>query len=316
MRQFDYTALSQPVTFKELWAEAQNNKVYAAIALFFSVWIVGFCIITLSKAKFGALIAPIFFAIGMYTVLILTWRDNIFLKRFTARNNLKYVGKDYPINLPGLIFGIGDTRGFEGGFTDINEKWLLANYQYTTGSGKNKKTRSFGILRLRLPRQLPHVLLDATGNNFITTNLPTNFSADQKLSLEGDFNNFFTVYVPQGYQRDVLYFLTPELMQILVDYGSEYDFEVVDDSLFVYTSRLDLGRKNMQKSIEKWLQFAEYLSKEFDDNVRLYADSRIDNSRHTNMVTTEGRRLKRGTAWGSVATLCILVACYILLWLA
>ena len=45
-------------------------------------------------------------------------------------------------------------RSAEGRFLD------LGNYQYTTGSGKNRSTHKWGFLALHLDRRLPHIVLD------------------------------------------------------------------------------------------------------------------------------------------------------------
>ena len=47
-------------------------------------------------------------------------------------------------------------------------------------------------------------MLDARSNNglFGGTNLPSQFNKDQILILEGDFNEYFTLYCPREYDRD------------------------------------------------------------------------------------------------------------------
>lgn len=315
MRQFDYSVLNQPVTLKEMWREAINDKYNRLILLGMGIPALAFCLGMLSMGNFGEMAFGLLFVGGIGIFVVPSWKERVVLKRFTKANNLIYVGSDYPTELPGTIFGVGDERCFMGGCASSDEKWLIANYSYTKGSGKNRTTVTFGVVRLKLPRKLPHILLDSKKNNFfILTNLPGNFTSDQKLQLEGDFNNYFTVYAPLNYQRDALYILTPELMAILVEKGEEYDFEVVDDNLFIYTSiQLNFGRKNMQKTVERMTAIAEQIGGEFSDNVRLYADSRVENSRHLNVVGAEGVRLRGGISWGSTAIAVVVVAVFILI---
>jgi hypothetical protein len=192
------------------------------------------------------------FALLAHAIVVFQFKQIVLLKRFVQANGLEYVDGNYSVNQPGVIFNTGNTRQFAGGITDPNQGWFLANYEYTTGSGKNKT----------------HVLLDSKKNNFLMLrNLPGNFSSDQKLQLEGDFNNYFTVYAPTDYQRDVLYFLTPELMAGLIDKGSNYDFEVIDDNLFIYGDSLDFRKSVFQANVEKWMNLASYFGTEFEDSL-------------------------------------------------
>lgn len=80
----------------------------------------------------------------------------------------------------------------------------LASYQGGKNDRKGPRLR-FRYLSLRLPRRLPHIIIDARGNGQLRTFIP----GSQRLSLEGDFDRYFAVYVPIGYERDGLELLTP-----------------------------------------------------------------------------------------------------------
>ncbi len=112
------------------------------------------------------------------------------------------------------------------------------NYQYTTGSGKNRTTHRWGYVAIKLDVPLPHIVLDATSNNgLFGSNLPMAFDKDQKLSLEGDFDRYFSLYCPQGYEQDALYLFTPDIMARFIDNAAALDVEIVDDWLFLYGKR-------------------------------------------------------------------------------
>ncbi|MEK9196085.1 MAG: hypothetical protein AAB914_01825 [Patescibacteria group bacterium] len=115
-------------------------------------------------------------------------------------------------------------------------------------------------------------------------------ASSQKIELEGDFYKHFDVYVPKNYERDMLYFVTPELMSILADKGFDYDVEVLDDELYIYKDTFFDFNNN--EEIENIFMIIESVGGEFSDNVRLYADERVAN-RSSNVVAQQGRRLKR-----------------------
>ncbi|MDQ1075022.1 hypothetical protein [Microbacterium sp. SORGH_AS_0969] len=167
------------------------------------------------------------------------WR----LARFAHAVSMEYVPSISEPPLPGSIFqrGSGRTavdvlRGREPRFVEVG------NYRYTVSNGKNQTTVRWGYIAIKLNVPLPHIVLDASGNNI---SLGT-FGRDQHLSLEGDFDRYFRLYCPQGYERDALYLFTPDVMARFIDNAAVFDVEIVDDWLFLYSSddmsTLDPGR--------------------------------------------------------------------------
>lgn len=167
------------------------------------------------------------------------WR----LGRFAQAVSMEYVPSISQPPLPGSIFqrGSGRTavdvlRGREPRFVEVG------NYHYTVSNGKNQTTVRWGYIAIKLNVPLPHIVLDASGNNI---SLGT-FDRDQHLSLEGDFDRYFRLYCPQGYERDALYLFTPDVMARFIDNAAVFDVEIIDDWLFLYSSgdmsTLDPGR--------------------------------------------------------------------------
>lgn len=162
------------------------------------------------------------------------------LDRFARANGMSFVlGVSAPA-LPGMIFARGHSRVSSDLVRGTVPRFVeFGNYRYTTGSGKNKSTHRWGYVAVRLDVPLPHIVLDAIGNNglFGVSNLPAQFGRDQRLSLEGDFDRFFALYCPEGYERDALYLFTPDIMARFIDNAAALDVEIVDDWLFLYAKR-------------------------------------------------------------------------------
>jgi hypothetical protein len=118
------------------------------------------------------------------------------LDRFARANSMSYLPVLANPPLPGMIFGLGSARQSIDLVRGEQPRFVeFANYRYTTGSGKNRTTHQWGYVAVKLDVPLPNIVLDATGNNsFFGTNLPASFGADQRLSLEGDFDEHFTLY--------------------------------------------------------------------------------------------------------------------------
>jgi hypothetical protein len=96
------------------------------------------------------------------------------------------------------------------------------------------KSAEWHYLAVKLPAVLPHLILDATSNDGIVSDLPGRVDRVQRLSLEGDFDRWFKLYAPVKYRSDALYFLTPDVMAALMDTASGYNIEIIDDTLLLF----------------------------------------------------------------------------------
>lgn len=161
------------------------------------------------------------------------------LDRFARANGMSFVGEVSAPPLPGMIFSLGRSRSAADVLRGERPRWVeFGNYQYTTGSGKNSRTHRWGYVAVKLDTPLPHIVLDAVGNNgLFGSNLPQAFDKEQRLGLEGDFDRYFSLYCPTGYERDALYLFTPDVMARFIDNAAALDVEIVDDWLFLYSHR-------------------------------------------------------------------------------
>ncbi len=232
------------------------------------------------------------------------------LYKFATRNHLVFSHDISSPNYVGMIFGEGDSRVLRESLV-FPGSVEVGNYQYDTGSGKSRQTHHWGYVRIKLARRLPNMVLDAKSNNFfgVISNLPDSFSKGQKLGLEGDFDNYFTLYAPEEYKTDALYVFTPDVMTAVIDSGKSYDMEVVDDNLMIYSgSHFSLTSPDELTSL---LAIAEKIGDEIREQSDYYADERVA-SRSENIVAEPGRRLKKNVSWVLIIVI-VLVVIYNLL---
>jgi hypothetical protein len=176
-------------------------------------------------------------AVRMHRAGSATWFR---LDRFAQANGMTFRPALKNPPLPGMIFSVGSDRTAANLLRGDEPRFVeFANYRYSTGSGKNQTTHKWGYVAVHLDVPLPHIVLDAIGNNglFGASNLPAAFDRDQRLSLEGDFDRYFSLYCPAGYERDALYLFTPDIMARFIDNAAALDVEIVDDWLFLYARR-------------------------------------------------------------------------------
>lgn len=227
-------------------------------------------------------------------------RDVLKIKRFAEENDLDFLYNQKNAQRSGMIFNKGEDRVLQVGFSGTvgdRQTFEIANYSYVTGSGKNRSENKWGFVRITLSRQLPHMVIDSRRNNFIASNLPELFDSSQQLRLEGNFNDYFDVYVPAGYENDALYVLTPDIMALLLDDAAGYDLEITGNQLFVYGE----GGFNFHdpSAIEKLVGMAQKFQAEFEMQTDYYADERVGD-RAANIVAEPGRTLKSGFNWTGI----------------
>ncbi|MGC5172469.1 hypothetical protein ACLQ2Q_17675 [Microbacterium sp. DT81.1] len=261
------------------------------------------------------------------------------LNRFAEANGMQYVPNLAGPRLPGMIFGVGSARAASDLLRGEEPRFVeFGNYRYTTGSGKNRTTHTWGYVAIKLDVPLPNIVLDAVGNNglFGASNLTAAFDRDQRLSLEGDFDTYFSLYCPEGYERDALYLFTPDIMARFVDSAAALDVEIVDDWLFLYAER-DLSTLDpamwawlfscVQALLAKFDQWARWRDERLEPTAQAFAPGSGPLSVATDAaastppmmlrpppgVAEPGRRLKRTVPWWSYVIAGIFVAFWLLM---
>lgn len=239
------------------------------------------------------------------------WARWLRMDRFAQANGFVFSPASPNPAYPGAIFQLGDSRTATEHFRTADGRFLdFGNYRYTTGSGKNRSTHTWGYLAIELDRRLPHMVLDSKANNglFGGSNLPATFDKDQILSLEGDFDQHFTLYCPKEYERDALYVFTPDLMALLIDHAAPFDVEIVDNWMFVYSAT---AFPVAQPAVyQRLLRIVETVGTKTLTQTDRYQDDRAATPFAANVVAPGGTRLKRGVSVGAI----ILIAVTALIW--
>lgn len=127
----------------------------------------------------------------------------------------------------------------------------LFEYDFVTGSGKSQQSHQYTILEIQFGHAIPAMsVTPAEGSitSFISQDkvIDSHFSLPMKISLEGDFNKYFSVHAPNGTEIEDLEVMSPEFMAFLVDHNDVYKdsgFECHDVRLYIHLP----GALNSQK---------------------------------------------------------------------
>ena len=345
-RVVDYSALLYPVPREQVdafrarakaegkpWAVVNAGQV---IAVVLAAVVMGGLILAFSAAFMGlgvssmqngnvnpvgviATLFPALFLAGFVAVVVVVirsivrgrnWETWLRLETFAKANGMNFSPSDANPHYPGAIFNQGDSRLVTNHLTSASDRFLdIGNYQYSTGSGKSRSTHNWGFMALNLDRKLPNMVLDSKANNglFGGTNLPAYFDKKQILSLEGNFNEYFTLYCPREYERDALYVFTPDLMALLIDNAAPFDVEIVDDWMFVYSAAP--FPSTAPGLYQRLFQIVDTVGAKTLAQTDRYVDEKVGDFA-ANFVAPQGQRLKRGFSVGAV----IFVVAFLLLW--
>jgi hypothetical protein len=90
------------------------------------------------------------------------------------------------------------------------------------------------------------------------------FDGSEHVQLEGDFNKYFTLKVPKGYETEAYQIFPPNVMADLIDRASGLNFEFNGNRLYIYATNLITVRQKLQAMFD----LAEYLDNLFGRSAR------------------------------------------------
>ncbi|MFB9310315.1 hypothetical protein BJY17_000232 [Agromyces hippuratus] len=193
------------------------------------------------------------------------------LHRLAERNGLVYEPNVEP-RLPGHLFERLGRRRRNSRFTTTSGRTVevgnLLYPQAKAGTSVSVTIRAGGVasttadagsywhyVAVQLDAPLPHMVLEPAAVTMASTwrrAFPVDFDDDQHLSLEGDFDRSFRLFVPKEYERDALYVFTPDLMAAMIDEAPGMHIEIVDDwVIFSRNGRADFASDSTWAAIER-----------------------------------------------------------------
>ncbi len=99
---------------------------------------------------------------------------------------------------------------------------------YINGYGfKHYQRHHYTIARISLEKSFPSIVLDSNKT------LSLQHKTKQRISLEGNFDKYFSMYIDLDKQVDALSIITPDIMLMLIKFGADYDIEISDKYAYI-----------------------------------------------------------------------------------
>ncbi|HEX5797289.1 MAG TPA: hypothetical protein VFX86_02775 [Candidatus Saccharimonadales bacterium] len=243
----DFSALGN---LTRLDIKPKQAVVYAVLFIITLVW----GVTTESTASTLALMSLILFGI-VYLIYIsykTAQKNNEVLLAFASQNGFTFEKANKHIVEKGSLYQRGhskkETRIISGELYSLPMK--ISDYEYATGHGKNRTDYQIRVMRLTLPRHLPHMVIDceveSDSNGY--SSLPITFDRSQKIELEGDFHKYFNLYVPDKYAVSALSIIAPDAMEALMRMKALCDIEIVENQIYFYWPDTEAKREKYENA--------------------------------------------------------------------
>lgn len=252
--QINYTAIhfknnTDLIPFNEFWYVYVLTGVSVLIGIiFFSGGI--------------AFVVPLIIATTFLGKKIAEKRKKAF-KKFAEDNGWQLTSED------GLALAPLGVRWFgrASKYTDVivgsysGNHFYLYEYAYTIGSGKSSKRVNLTVMELELDKYFPYVLLDSKKNRGGAQRI---IKGSERLSLEGDFDSNFSMFVEKGHHIDGLAIITPDVMRTSMQATANYDIEIYRNKLYLYVE----GDRRNRTYIEDLFKGVSAIMKEINHKAK------------------------------------------------
>lgn len=189
-----------------------------------------------------------------------TWAQSIarkeFMRQFAKSNGMFYAGNGDPEVMKGNLFKKGNlnsrsvTHLVEGERNGRRVRFFF--FTYSIGSGRHKQTHDYSVCEIFFNGHAPDITVESKSDwDFMS------YSRDRQkeMPIEGFFKKHFGVYVPEDFEIETLEIFTPEVMEYLIDHAKKFNFEFVEDRLYVFRRGLMAKKAELQE----FLSTANYL---------------------------------------------------------
>jgi len=148
-----------------------------------------------------------------------------------------------------FVYGLGSRNELNLEFNGTINTTGFDNFVYTyyVNRKNSEKAYPFTIMHLSLSKTLPHLVLDSRKNDGVVSSIPRYFSDDQRIELEGDFDDYFDLYAPNGYEIEALDIMSPDFMQMLIDFHTDFDVEIDDKSVYIISKGVNYDQQSMSE---------------------------------------------------------------------
>ena len=150
---------------------------------------------------------------------------------------------------------------------------------------------AIGIMQFN--KEYPHIFLDSRSNG-----TAGRYQSGQKVELEGNFNKYFDLFMPEGSSAGSLTVLSPDVMQTLIDQAQAFDVEIENNNVSLIT----VGYAYTQENLSSLMKAGNAIVKEFSEINRSWQP----------VYNLQGKpfELRRNNGWKRIAVIVLVYLAY------
>lgn len=167
---------------------------------------------------------------------------HIFMQRVADKLEYSYFPYGSLEDVQGGLFQIGHSQRIEdvvsGKYQDMPIK--IFNYYFTIGHGKNQRNYQYTVFEIEFNAVLPDMVLLRNSFFSFLNNIDIGplTRGKEYLSLEGDFDKYFHLYVPQDFEIEALQIFTPDIMVDFIDKFQSLNLEICGNKMYIFYERI------------------------------------------------------------------------------
>jgi hypothetical protein len=177
-----------------------------------------------------------------------------FMLEFGNKIGFNYSSSGDLSSVSGRVFRIGGSGRLSNVLSGTQDGYntRIYNFQYMEGSGRDSHQVIQTVFEATLTTSVPDMLVLGPNIPWMNFTLTVDLA---KLTLEGDFNKYFTVYAVKDSELEVYQVLTPDVMADMIDRATNFSFELNANKLYLFT----LGDINTALEMKRMFDVATFL---------------------------------------------------------
>jgi hypothetical protein len=195
----------------------------------------GLCL-SIYTSYFPILIFSAVTVIVLYAIVFNKMTEYL-MRQFADSLGYSYTSRGEMTSVFGSLFTIGHRHSISHVLSGRKEDHpvRIFLYSYVVGQGKNSRTYRYTVFEKTFDCIVPHVLVHKP-ELFFSDDVPV-FSNSVDITLEGNFNKYFSLAVEKDFEMEAYQIFTPDIMEELIETSKTFGFEFIQNRLYVYTPK-------------------------------------------------------------------------------
>jgi len=183
------------------------------------------------------------------------------MKKFARANNFEF--KPYPGRefIPKRLKD-GDRKHAEYGFMGTLTDGSVFRLMLLNDTRRDEKMHDYWAIHIELQGELPEFILDSWHNSIMIDRKSSDY---HQVTLEGDFSDYFGLYLPKGLHINVLSVMSPDVMEAMIEFWQDTDIIIEGTNVWFVTYRT-----NDKNDVQALFDAAEVIVPELNHRARTY----------------------------------------------